>query len=77
MDLFVADFKSTQNTVYRDLGNGRFLKATLALAPGPSLEHFDRVGHSLFALLIALLGGLLARYVFARHRDPSEAALSS
>jgi hypothetical protein len=32
----------------------------------PAWEHFERVGHSLFALLVALLGGLLARYVFAR-----------
>jgi hypothetical protein len=32
----------------------------------PTWEHFEQVGHSLFALLVALVGGLLARYVFAR-----------
>jgi hypothetical protein len=32
----------------------------------PTWEHFERVGHSLFGLLVALVGGLLARYVFAR-----------
>ena len=32
----------------------------------PTWEHFERVGHTLFGLLVALIGGLLARYVFAR-----------
>lgn len=43
----------------------------------PSWEHFQQVGHSLFALLMALLGGLLARHLFARPRDQDESAPSS
>jgi hypothetical protein len=31
-----------------------------------TFEHFERVGHSVLALLIALLTGLWARYVFGR-----------
>jgi hypothetical protein len=38
----------------------------LASTQRPTWEHFERVGHSLFGLLVALVGGLLARYVFAR-----------
>ena len=33
----------------------------------PAWEHFQQVGHSLVALLIALMGGGLARYIDATH----------
>ena len=42
----------------------------------PTWEHFERVGHSLFGLLVALLGGLLARYVFARRSLSDDASRS-
>ena len=42
----------------------------------PTWEQFERVGHSLFALLVALLGGLLARYVFARRSLTDDASRS-
>ncbi|MBI3465756.1 MAG: hypothetical protein HY000_22290 [Planctomycetes bacterium] len=38
----------------------------LASTQRPTWEHFERVGHSLFGLLVALVGGVLARYMFAR-----------
>lgn len=43
---------------------------TITLAGLPS-EEFLRVGHSLFALAFALLGGLIARYFHARSAHPS------
>jgi hypothetical protein len=68
-DLFVTNANPAQNVLYRNLGNGKFADVTTFVAglrSGPSWEHFEQVGHSLFGLLVALVGGLLARYVFAR-----------
>jgi hypothetical protein len=42
-------------------------------AAGPHFEHFQRVGHALFALLSGLLGGLIAGWLYAR-RERAEAA---
>ena len=38
----------------------------------PSWEHFHQVGHSLVTLLIALVGGGLARYLHASRRQPDD-----
>ena len=77
VDLFVTNLTGAPNTLYRNLGNGMFEDVTtgaFVLHPGPSWEHFEQVGHSLSALLVALLGGLLARYVFARRSLTDDAS---
>ena len=40
----------------------------------PSWEHFQQVGHSLLALIIALVGGVLARYFCTAPREPDVGA---
>jgi hypothetical protein len=42
-------------------------------AAGPHFEHFQRVGHALFALLSGLLGGLIAGWLYAK-RERAEAS---
>ena len=54
--------------LYRNLGNGQFANVTasaLGIFPVSTWENFQRVGHSLLALAIALAGGLLARWIVA------------
>ena len=45
---------------------------TMAAITLPSPQHFMQVGHSLWALLIASAGGLLARYFYDRRARPKQ-----
>jgi hypothetical protein len=88
MDIFVANTNGTITTLYQNKGNGTFVDVTagsglnaaksfqtaLAIAPGGSPENFVRIGHSLFALVLAFLGGHLSRYLGA-HARPRDRAL--
>ena len=83
LDLYVANY-SVPNVFFRNQGDGVFVdvSGSIIVPPagssglgtvagtvtGPSWEHFQQVGHSLIALLVASLGGVLARYFFHRSR---------
>ena len=67
-DSSFTNVASSQNTLYRNLGNGRFVNITAVAngpVPGSPWENFQRVGHSLLALFFGLIGGMLARYFYA------------
>jgi hypothetical protein len=73
-DVVVTNVGSPANALYRNLGNGRFVNVSntvWGVRATPSLEDFEQVGHSLLALLFALLGGLAARWFHAR-RDAAD-----
>jgi hypothetical protein len=85
VDIFVANH-SQQNVLYRNNGNGTFqdVTASAGLSPAVKLsniwagpvgptgttENFVRIGHSLFALLAAFLGGQLSRFLCKKTVDP-------
>jgi FG-GAP-like repeat len=81
VDLYVAN-TSLPNSVSVKQGNGTFenvfsaagsntaLFLSSLVGPGGKTEHFVRIGHSLLALIAALMGGQISRYLFAKNREP-------
>jgi hypothetical protein len=85
VDLFVAN-NSNPNVLYLNKGNGTFqdVTATVGLDYGSdtllfnkpsglwlgSAENFMRIGHSLIALIVAVLGGKLSRRFYDKERQP-------
>ena len=82
MDLYVVN-NSQPNALYLSKGNGTFqdVTATIGLnSAGLSLtgsigttENFVRIGHSLLALIAALVGGYLSRHFYAKNRQTLQA----
>jgi hypothetical protein len=89
VDLFVAN-NSKPNIVYLNKGNGTFqdVTATVGLDYGSdtlllnkpsglwlgSAENFIQIGHSLIALIVAVLGGQLCRWLYNKNRRTASAA---
>ena len=78
MDLYLVN-NSQPNALYLNKGNGTFQDVTLATwlsQAGPSMtgssgttENFVRIGHSLLALIAAILGGLISRHLHAGNQE--------
>ena len=82
MDLMVVK-NSQPNALYRQQGERQFEDVTSAAGSKPwfsnilagphcrgssgTTENFVRIGHSLFAVVAALLGGRLSRYVYTKN----------
>jgi hypothetical protein len=64
-------FQDVTATVGLDYtGNGTLvLKNSAGLGLGGTTENFVRIGHSLFALIAALIGGLLSRHLHEKNRQ--------
>ena len=81
---FVAN-NSQPVPLYVNQGNGTFQDVTSAagsnttwflnslVGSSGTTVHFVRIGHSLLALIVAILGGLLSRHFFAKNREPVDA----
>lgn len=55
------------------LGNQVVLNSPTGLRLGGTAEHFLRIGHSLLALMAALIGARISGHLFARSRQPAQA----
>jgi len=50
---------------------GEYTFTALIDGPSPDEQSFSQVGHALWTLILALLGGLLARYFYSTRADES------
>lgn len=89
MDLFVANssqpnkiYATKGNGIFEDvstsvgltmLGNQIVLNSPTGLRLGGTAEHFLRIGHSLLALMTALIGARISGHLSARNRQPAQA----
>lgn len=62
---------SRTRVVYQPVSPGK-VDLWLGLTGVTNLDQFLRVGHCLFALLLALLGGLIARWFYRTNREGEE-----
>ncbi len=82
VDLYLVN-NSQPNALYLNKGNGTFQDVTLVTGlnqAGPSLtgsssttQNFIRIGHSLLALIAAILGGHLSRHFYEKNRQTLQA----
>jgi hypothetical protein len=74
IDLYVAN-QAQPNVHYLDRGNGTFVDVTsgkpLRGSTG-TVENFVRIGHSLLALIAAIVGGRFSGRLYARNRQPAQ-----
>jgi hypothetical protein len=68
MDLYVINNNSQPNALYLNKGNGTF-RLWVRGSVGTT-ENFMRIGHSLFALIVAFVGGQLSRHLYGKKREP-------
>ena len=84
---------SQLNALSLNKGNGGFVDVTSAAGSKPwfsniflgttltgstgTTENFVRIGHSLLALIAAIFGGLLSRYLFVKNRELDSAGVNS
>jgi hypothetical protein len=79
MDLYVVN-QAQPKVLYLNRGNGTFEDVTSGKSLSGSTgttEKFTRIGHSLLALIIALLGGRLSGYLYAKNRRPAQGPADS
>jgi len=64
-------FQDVTTTVGLNLGSSDtlLLKNSAGLSRGGTSENFMRIGHSLFALIAALIGGQLSRHLYEKNRQ--------
>jgi hypothetical protein len=76
MDLYVVN-QAQPKVHYLNTGNGTFHYVTsgkpLRGSTGTA-ENFVRIGHSLLALIAAIVGGRLSGYLYAKSRQPAQGA---
>ena len=91
MDLYVVNTQS--HAFVLNKGNGDWIKDVTVTGSNPtrftnilagrsltgfgSTENFIRIGHSLFALFMALLGGYISRRLYGSNRDVIEEMITS
>jgi hypothetical protein len=72
MDLYVVN-NSQPNALYLNKGNGTF--RLWARGSVGTTENFMRIGHSLLALIAAVVGGQLSRRLYGKERERVEGSV--